>query len=85
MPRQLAQYIRVSGIIRQTAFGLGCQAADRLRISASCAAQGLHLTVSSVDARQCVLGLVIEHMLEYMLHIWWLFELVVHLTHVTVV
>lgn len=41
MPRQLAQYIRVSGIIRQTAFELGCRAADRLRISANCAAQGM--------------------------------------------
>ena len=40
MPRALAQYIRVSGIVRETASALGCSAADRLRISASCAARG---------------------------------------------
>lgn len=43
MPRPLAQYIRVSGIIRQTAFDLGCLATDRLRISAGCAAKGMRV------------------------------------------
>jgi len=41
MPRALAQYIRVSGIVREQASVLGCSPADRLRISASCAARGL--------------------------------------------
>lgn len=86
MPRPLAQYIRVSGIIRQTAFGLGCQAADRLRISANCAAQGLHLTPRLLDVMQCVLVLVmLEYGLEYMLHFWCMRGRVVHLTHATFV
>lgn len=54
MPRPLAQYIRVSGIIRQTAFELGCRATDRLRISANCAAQGMKfgsgLYIGSLDS-----------------------------------
>lgn len=41
MPRPLAQYLRVSAIVRNTAANLGCTIHDRLRVNATAALRGV--------------------------------------------
>ncbi len=40
MPRPLAQYLRISAVIRATSAALGCTIHDRLRVNATAALEG---------------------------------------------
>lgn len=51
MPRPLAQYLRVSAIVRNTAANLGCTIHDRLRVNATAALRGMSVQHSNGQAQ----------------------------------